>query len=74
MKIQLDLTRGKIVRVDNTTSYDFADIEKLEDGFWYYRPESGGCSRRGSCGPSPTYSMRQTWSGKNNSIKPSEDE
>lgn len=41
MKIQLDLTRGKIVRVDNTTSYDFADIEKLEDGFWYYRPESG---------------------------------
>lgn len=42
MKIQLDLTRGKIVKVGTTTSYDFADIEKLEDGFWYYRPDSRG--------------------------------
>ena len=42
LELQLDLTRGKIVKVGTTTSYDFADIEQLEDGFWYYRPEGGG--------------------------------
>ena len=43
-ELQLDLTRGKIVKVGTTTSYDFADIERLDDGFWYYRPKGGeGC-------------------------------
>jgi len=42
MKIQLDLNRRKVVKISNNTSHDFADIEKLKDGFWYYKPESGG--------------------------------
>lgn len=41
-RIELDLKRGKVVRVGRTTSHDFADIEQLEDGLWYYKPAAGG--------------------------------
>lgn len=41
-RIELDLKRGKVVRMGRTTSHDFADIEQLDDGLWYYKPTTGG--------------------------------
>lgn len=41
-RIEIDLKRGKVVRVGRTTSHDFADIKQLEDGLWYYKPTAGG--------------------------------
>lgn len=37
-RIQLDLIRGKVV---DTDSFDLADIERLDDGLWYYQLDSG---------------------------------
>lgn len=43
--LTLDLDRGKVVEVSEeggtTTRRDFASIERLDNGLWYYKPEPG---------------------------------